>query len=405
MQMKRVLTRDFAPERKNPIPDSPIIAGRPFIDEDEIEAAAAVLRSGWVGAGSQTRAFERSFEEFIGTGTAIALNSGTAALHLALLALELQPGAEVITTSLTFAATANAIIHAGCTPVFADIDPGTCNLDPQAVENALTLRSAAILPVHLYGRTCEVDLFQELAARRGVRIIYDCAHAIEAEWEGKRVGCYGDACCYSFSATKNITTCDGGMLLTHVQGSVDRIRSLASSGVSKDGWERFSEENYAHYVVREAGFKYSMNDLVAVIGQKQLPKIESWWKRRQAIWQRYMEELADLPLILPAAPDPRTRHAYHLFAPILRMEKSPVTRDELLDMMLKSGIRLGVHFRAIHLEPYYRDRFGCRRGMYPKAEFVADRTFSLPLSPFLIDEDVTRIIRQLRRVLTESRNL
>jgi dTDP-4-amino-4,6-dideoxygalactose transaminase len=388
---------------QNPMPDSPIVAGRPFIDEDEIEAVAAVLRSGWIGPGSQTRAFERSFEEFIGTGTAIALNSGTAALHLALIALDLPPGSAVVTTPLTFAATANAIIHAGCTPVFADIDPATCNLDPKAVENALTQRSAAILPVHLYGRPCEVDLLQELAARRGVRLIYDCAHAIEAEWEGRRVGGYGDACCYSFYANKNITTGDGGMLVTHVQGSSDRIRSLASSGASKDAWERFSEDDYAHYVVREAGFKYSMNDLMAVIGRKQLAKIENWWKRRQAIWRRYMDELADLPLILPAAPDPRTRHAYHLFAPILRMEESPVTRDELLDVMLKSGIRLGVHYRALHLEPYYRDRFGCRPGMYPRAEFVADRTLSLPLSPFLTDEDVTRIIRQLRRVLTVSR--
>jgi dTDP-4-amino-4,6-dideoxygalactose transaminase len=373
--------------------------GRPLLDEDDIKAVAEVLRSGWIGPGAHTRAFELAFEKFIGTGAAIAVNSCTAALHLALHVLDLPPGAEVVTSPLTFAATANAIIHAGLVPAFADIDPVTWNLDSDAAAAALTSRSGAVLPVHLYGRPCAIDKFQDLAARRGLHVVYDCAHAIEAEWEGRKVGSYGDACCFSFYANKNITTGDGGMLLTHHPESADRLRTLVMGGISKGAWDRSSESGYVRYEVVEAGFKYNTNDLMAVIGKRQLTKIEAWWKRRQDLWERYMDELADLPLTLPALPDRRTRHAFHLFTPLLKLEESPVTRDELLDAMLKDGVRLGVHYRALHLEPYYSQRFGFRRGAFQNAEFVSDRTFSLPLSPALSGIQIRNVIRVLRQVL------
>jgi len=375
------------------------VFGAPRFDEDEISAVVEVLRSGWVGTGPRTAEFERAFERYIGSGTGVAVSSCTAALHLAMKVLDLPPDSEVITTPLTFAATANAIIHAGCRPVFADINRSDWNLDPEAVEAAITERTRAVIPVHLHGRPCNIESLAELARRHNLYLIYDAAHAIEAEWEGRKVGCFGDISCYSFYVTKNVTMVEGGILLTQRPELADRLKVLALHGLSKDAWKRFSDEGYRHYQVVDAGFKYNLTDLHAVLGIKQLEKVEKHWKRRQEIWSRYCEALGELPLEMPAPAAPNTRHAYHLFAPLLKTDEIRLTRDELLDALTREGIGVGVHYVTLHLQPFYQERFGCRRGSFPNAEHVSDRTFSLPLSPFLSSEDVDDVTGAMNRLL------
>lgn len=369
-----------------------LVFGKPTIEEPEIAEVVDSLRKGWLGTGPKVARLERDFAAYKGAPQAVAVHSCTAALHLSLLAAGLKPGDEVITTPLTFCATVNAILHAGATPVLADVDRATMNLDPGRVEAALTPRTRALLPVHFAGRPCDMDALTDIAQRKGLVLIEDCAHAIETEYRGRKAGRFGDFGCFSFYATKNMTTGEGGMVLTKNEEHAARLKVLALHGMSKDAWKRFSDEGYKHYQVVELGFKYNMMDLQAALGLHQLPRLERWLARREAVWQAYDRAFADLPVELPAAPEAHTRHARHLYTLLLDETRAGLTREAFLSAMTEQNIGVGVHYLALPEHPYYRQRFGWKPADFPHAMEIGRRTVSLPLSAGLDDEDVADVI-------------
>lgn len=376
-----------------------LVFGAPQIEQAEIDEVVDTLRSGWLGTGPKVAQFEADFAAYKYASQAVAVSSCTAALHLSMLAAGIEPGDEVITTPLTFSATVNAIIHAGGTPVLADIEPLTQNIDPRQVEACITPRTKAIIPVHFAGRPCDMAALCEIAERHGLRVIEDCAHAVESEYKGRKVGTFGDFGCFSFYVTKNVAAGEGGMVLARREEDAARIKVLALHGMSKDAWKRFSDEGYKHYQVIECGFKYNMMDLQAAIGMHQLARVEANWTRRKEIWMRYMEAFADLPVGLPAAPEDGTRHAYHLFSVLIDEANAGISRDAFLDAMTAANIGVGVHYLSIPEHPYYQERFGWRPEDYPEAMRVGRQTVSLPLSAKLSDADVEDVIGAVVRLV------
>ena len=370
--------------------------GAPLIGEAEIAEVVDSLRSGWLGTGPKVARFERDFAAYKGADQAVAVNSCTAALHLSLLAAGLGPGDEVITTPLTFCATVNAILHAGATPVLADVDPITFNLDPAAVAARITPRTRAILPVHFAGRPCNMGALVALAEQHDLRVIEDCAHAIESTYEGQAIGTFGDFGCFSFYVTKNVVTGEGGMILARRAEDAARLKTLALHGMSHDAWKRFSDSGYRHYQVVECGFKYNMMDLQAAIGLHQLARVEASWQRRRAIWARYQDAFADLPVTRPAESDPHSRHAHHLYTLLVDEARCGRTRDEFLEHMTAQRIGVGVHYLSLPEHPYYQDRLGWRPADTPNAMRIGRQTVSLPLSPALTDADVADVIAAVR---------
>lgn len=375
-----------------------LVFGAPDIGAAEIAEVVDSLESGWLGTGPKVARFERDFAAFKGVlpGRVAATHSCTAALHLSLLAAGIGPGDEVITTALTFCATVNAIIHAGATPVLADVDPVTMNLDIQDVDSRLSERTRALLPVHLAGRPCDMDGLMDMASRRHLRVIEDCAHAVEAEYHGRKLGTLGDFGCFSFYVTKNVVTGEGGMVLGRNEEEVARVRVLALHGMSKDAWHRFGDKGYKHYYVAEAGFKYNMMDIQAALGIHQLARVEANWYRRREIWDAYLEGLAELPIGLPAPPEAGTRHAHHLFTILIDQNRCGLSRDQFLDAMNNLRVGTGVHYLSIAEHPYYRERYGWRTEQWPHAARIGQQTVSLPLSPKLTDPDVKRVITAVR---------
>jgi len=375
-----------------------LIFGSPAIGEEEIAEVVATLRSGWIGTGPRVARFEEMFRRYIGVRHAVALSSCTAALHLSLLASRVGPGDEVITTPMTFCATANAIVHTGARPVFVDVDRATGNIDPDLIEDAVTSRTRAIVPVHYAGRPCRMDRMEAIARRHGLLLIDDAAHAIEAVSHGRKIGTIGDLTCFSFYVTKNVVTAEGGMVTTDDAELATKIKMYALHGMSHDAWKRFSDEGYRHYQVLVPGFKYNMTDLQAALGIHQLPRVFEGAGRRQAIWERYDVAFADLPVVRPAPVEAGTVHARHLYAILIATEIIGKSRDQVLNELTALNIGTGVHYTPVHLHPYYRERFGYDEGAFPNAEYIGDRTLSLPLSAKLTDDDVADVIAAVRRV-------
>lgn len=376
-----------------------LIFGAPPIGEEEIAEVVTVLRSGWIGTGPKVAQFKRDFERYKGSNYAVPVNSATAALHLSFLAANLEPGDEVITTANTFCATVNAIVHSGATPVLVDIDRRTCNMDWRQVESAITSRTRAICPVHYAGLPCNMDELERIAKKHGLIIVEDCAHAIETRYRGRPVGTIGDFGCFSFYATKNIVTAEGGMILTKEERHADRLTMLALHGMSKDAWKRFGDAGYKHYFVFEAGFKYNLTDIQAALGIHQLARVEENWKRRENIWQTYSDRLKRLPIDLPSPAEPADRHAYHLFPIRVNEARAGIARDELLNQMTLRNIGVGVHYLSIPEHPFYQDKFGWKPGDFPEAAAFGRETVSLPLSPGLTDQDVDDVIAALEDIM------
>ena len=373
-----------------------LVFGAPFFDEPTIDEVADSLRSGWVGTGPKVARFESLLRDYTGAMHAVAVNSCTAALHLSLLALDIGPGSEVITTPLTFCATANAIVHTGARPVFVDCNRETMLIDPEKIEAAITPRTRAIIPVHLAGRVCDMGAIGDIAGRNGLKVIEDAAHAIEARYRDKNVGTLSDATCFSFYVTKNITTGEGGMVMTDDGELAGRIKTQALHGMSRDAWSRFSDAGYKHYEVVQPGFKYNMMDLQAAIGIHQFDHIEIWLDRRAEIWRRYSDELRDLPIHLPAQDEPGTRHARHLYTLMIDQETTGISRDEFMRRMHALNIGTGVHYVGVHLHPWYAQTFGLEPRAFPNATWISERTVSIPLSPHLTDDDVGDVIGAVR---------
>lgn len=376
-----------------------LVFGAPLIEDAEVDEVVDSLRSGWLGTGPKVARFEEDFAAYIGAPNGVAVNSCTAALHLSILAAGIKPGDEVITSALTFCATVNAIIHAGATPVLADVDPHTMNIDVEAVRAKLTPRTRAVVPVHFAGRPCDMNGLCDLAAAKDLKIIEDCAHAIETEYCGRKAGTFGDFGCFSFYVTKNVITGEGGMVLARSPEDAARLKVLALHGMSKDAWKRFGDEGYKHYYVTECGFKYNMMDIQAAIGIHQLKRVERNWQRRRSVWQDYDAAFANLPVVLPAAPEPDTRHAHHLYTILVDERVAGIERDSFLDAMAARNIGVGVHYLSVPEHPYYQQAFGWQPEDCPNAMRIGRQTVSLPLSAKLTDGDVADVIDAVRGVL------
>lgn len=397
------MNEKLAVEGGNPVRDEFLIFGSPDIREPEIQEVVDSLRCGWPGTGPRVARFEESFRRYVGAKHAVALSSCTAGLHLSLIALGVKPGDEVITTPLTFVATVNAIHHVGAKPVFADCDRSTMNIDPDLLADRITEKTRVILPVHFAGRPADMTALEAIARPRGIKILEDAAHAVEARHRDRKIGTIGDCTVFSFYVNKNMITVEGGMVTTDDERIASWVKIAGLHGMSKDAWKRFGDEGYRHYQVEFPGYKYNMMDLQAAIGLHQLERVEAGWTRRREIWDRYSQAFTDLPVLLPSKPDPRDRHAHHLFTLLIDTDAITVTRDRVLEAMQAENVGVGVHYTAVHLHPFYREAYGFARGDFPNAEFISDRTMSIPLSTKLTDSDVEDVIRAVRKVMAAYR--
>ncbi len=364
----------------------------PALGPAEVAAAVAVLESGWLTTGPQVAAFEREFAAFVGAPHAVAVNSGTAALHVSLLAAGIGAGDEVITTPLTFCATANAIIHTGARPVFVDVEPETGNIDLGQVAAAVTARTKAVVPVHFAGRPVRMSGLQAVAGRHGLTLVEDAAHCVEGVSEHRKVGAIGDFTCFSFYATKNLTTGEGGMVTTMDARAATFMRTVSLHGLSRSAWTRYAPGGRSDYTVLMAGFKYNMMDVQAAIGRCQLARLDEMHAARTRIWSAYDAAFAALPLSRPAPVSEGDRHARHLYTIGVDPERAGRTRDDVERRLGDRGVATSRHFRALHLHSYYQERFNLSRGLFPVAERISDTTLSLPLSAGLTTDEVDRVI-------------
>jgi perosamine synthetase len=375
----------------------------PSIGEEEIGEVVNVLRSGWLTTGPKVAEFERAFADYVGARHAVAVNSGTAALHLALEAIGLRPGDEVIVPTYTFTATAEVVTYFKARPVLADCRPDTLNIDLCTVEPLVTPRTKAIIPVHIAGQPCDMDPLMDLARPLGIHVIEDAAHALPARYKDATIGTVGDVTAFSFYATKTITTGEGGMLTTERNDYATRMRSMSLHGLSGDAWKRYSAKGKWYYEVVNFGFKYNMTDLAAAIGIQQLKKSETFYKRRREIAAIYTEGLSDLDGCWPPSEAEYGTHAWHLYILELNLDALSGGRDDVIRSLAEKGIGTSVHFIPLHLHPAYQAAFGLRKGFFPVAERAFERAVSLPLYPRMSDRDVARVLNALRDTLTALR--
>ena len=374
---------------------------RPDIGDAEIAAVTQALRSGWVTTGPKTREFEQAFGAYLGGGLeCVAVNSATAGLHLALEALGIGPGDEVIAPTLTFTATVEVVRYLGADPVLVDVDPVTLNIDPEKIRAAITPRTKAILPVHYGGLACDMDAILAIAREHGLKVVEDAAHALPATWRGALVGqLQSDATVFSFYANKTITTGEGGMAVTRDPQLAQRMRVMRLHGMNRDAFDRFTSKTPAwYYEVVAPGFKYNMTDIAAAMGIEQLARLPQFVQRRQALAARYGAELAGLPLTLPANAPQGDTHAWHLYVVRLR-DDAPLERDDAIQALSDRGIGTSVHYVPLHRHPYWRDRYQLAPAMFPHADAAYRAMVSIPLFTAMSDDDQGRVIAALRDIL------
>lgn len=378
-----------------------LVFGSPDIREVDIQEVVDTLRSGWLGTGPRTQRFEEDFTAYIGCRHALALNSCTAGLHLALEVLGVGPEDEVITTPMTFPSTANVIVHQGAEPVFVDVRRDTMNIDPDQIAEAITPRTKVIMPVHMAGRPCEMDEIMDIAQRHDLYVVEDAAHAVEAQYKGQKVGNIGHITAFSFYVTKNVCTGEGGMVTTNSHEWMSEMRVKSLHGISKDAWKRYSAEGFRPYETLYPGFKYNMMDIQAALGVHQLSRVEENLRIRERYWQMYDEAFAQIPELVTPSSDMHSgsRHARHLYTILLDPGSLRVSRNEFIEAMRKENIGTGIHFTALHLHKYYQTKFGYRRGDFPNAEWIGERTVSLPLSPKLTERDIRDVIKTVTRLI------
>jgi dTDP-4-amino-4,6-dideoxygalactose transaminase len=375
----------------------------PDISNTEIDAVVDVLKSSWLAPGPRVKAFEAAFAAYAGTKHAIALDSATAGMHLALVSMGIGAGDEVITTPTTFAASVNVIIHAGATPVLADIRLDDYCIDPAAIERAITPRTKAILPVHHGGSACRMNEIMAIARAHNLRVVEDAAHGIGTEVAGRQIGGWGDATVFSFYPTKNVTTGRGGMLTTDDDALAERARLLALHGMSNDAWDRYTDRGSWAYRVLAAGYNYTMSDFQAALGHAQFSRIDEFQRRRREIAMAYNARFAPLPEIVLPIERPGSTHAWHLYVVRLRGEMRTISRDEFIVAMKERGIGTSVHFIPIHHHPYYRETFGWAPGDFPVADEAFASMVSLPLYTRMTDADVDRVASAVEEIVQGHR--
>jgi len=375
---------------------------RPSIGEEEISELADTLRSGWITTGPKVERFTAAFAEYVQGRFAVPVSSATAGLHVALLALGVGPGDEVITAPMTFVATLNTIVHAGARPVLADIDASTLNVRVEEIEHRLTPRTRAILPVHFVGQPADLDPILELAASRGIAVLEDAAHAVGAEYKGRRIGSFPTTSVFSFHPNKNMTTGEGGMVVTDDESVFEKASLLKFHGMDRESWKRFARAGSPRYDVVLPGFKYNMMDIQAALGLHQLKRLEGFLQERRRLADRYNERLTGVAgLILPQRVPYPIRHAWHLYTPLLDLDRVRIGRDRFQEELKKRNIGTGLHYTAAHEFSYYASGFGWRPEDFPEAHFVSERILSLPLFPGLTDADQDDVIEAVSEVLRE----
>jgi dTDP-4-amino-4,6-dideoxygalactose transaminase len=375
----------------------------PDIAEDEIQAVVDTLRSGWLTTGLKAKEFEEAFAGYVGCRHAVAVNSGTAALHLALDAVGVKEGDEVLIPTMTFAATAEVVLYFKATPVLVDCQPNTLNLDTDQLEKALTSRTKAIIPVHIGGQPCDMDRVLEIALSHHLYVVEDAAHALPARYRGQMVGAIGDITCFSFYATKTITTGEGGMATTENPEWAERMRIMSLHGISRDAWKRYTAEGSWYYEILYPGYKYNLTDVAAALGIHQLRKADRFWELRRRCAKLYDEGFRDVPEITVPCVQPDVQHAWHLYIIQLNLEQLSISRNAFIELLKQEHIGTSVHFIPLHLHPYYRDTFGYRLEDFPNASSVFERIVSLPIFPKMTDADLERVIETVTKLVRRHR--
>ncbi|MSN26999.1 MAG: aminotransferase class I/II-fold pyridoxal phosphate-dependent enzyme [Geobacter sp.] len=375
----------------------------PTLEDAEINEVVDSLKSGWITTGPKVKRFEDAFRAYVGAPYAVPLSSATAGLHLTLLALGIKEGDEIITTPMTFASTVSMIILCGGTPVLADIEPGTLNIDVAKVREKITPATRAVIPVHFAGQSCDMDPLFALAKEHGLTVIEDAAHAAGTEYKGKRIGSLDSISIFSFHPNKNITTGEGGMVCTADETLAEEISLLKFHGMSREAWKRFAASGTPNYDILLPGFKYNMMDIQAAIGIHQLPRLDGFIDRRKEIAEYYNRELADVAeLALPTYAPYQQRHAWHLYTPLVKVEKLTINRDSFMDELKKLNIGSGLHYKAIHHHSYYREALGIADSDLPNASYASERILSLPLFPKMTDEDAADVVAAVKQVITDN---
>ncbi|MGH9317624.1 MAG: DegT/DnrJ/EryC1/StrS family aminotransferase [Thermoanaerobaculia bacterium] len=377
---------------------------RPCLGEEELSEVAETLRSGWITTGPRVERFTAEFLDYVGGRFGVPVSSATAGLHVALLALGVGPGDEVITTPMTFVATLNTVVHCGAIPVLVDIDAATRNIRVEEIEKKVSVRTKVILPVHFVGQPVDLDPILELAAGRGIAVLEDAAHAAGAAYKGKRIGSFPTTSVFSFHPNKNMTTGEGGIVATEDEAVFEKASLLKFHGMDRESWKRFAKSGSPRYDVELPGFKYNMMDLQAALGLHQLRRLEGFLQERARLAARYDELLADLPgLLLPQPVSYRVRHAWHLYAPLVDIDRLRIDRDRFIGELKRRNIGAGLHYTAAHEFSYYARRFGWRPEDFPEAHYVSERIVSLPLFPGLTDADQEDVVEAVREILSEFR--
>jgi perosamine synthetase len=387
----------------------------PMIEDDELGEVIETLKTGWITTGAKSKRFEEEFKKYIGCKHAVSVNSCTAALHLALEAIGIKEGDEVVTSPMTFAATAEVIRYFRAKPVFVDIDPVTMNLDVEALEHTVKRKCGyknrtklkAIVPVHYAGYPCDMDAIMALASKYDLRIIEDAAHAFPTSYKRKMIGTLGDITCFSFYATKNITTGEGGMITTENEEYADRMRIMSLHGISKDAWKRYTAEGSWYYEIIAPGYKYNLTDIAAGLGIAQLKKVDAFLKRRMQIADRYHEAFQELKEIdLPLANEGKegTTHSWHLYVIRLNLQRLRIDRNGFIDELKRKGIGTSVHFIPLHIHPYYRETYGYQPDDFPVAFETYKRIISLPIYAKMTDQDVERVIESVTDIVKSNRS-
>ena len=382
-----------------PVRKSFLIFGSPDIHQEDIEEVVGTLRSGWISTGPKVQRFEEMMREYTGAKFAMAVNSCTAGLHLSMLASGIMAGEEVITCPMTFAATANVIHHINAKPVFVDCMRDSMTIDPSLIEKKITRKTKAIIPIHFAGRPADMTPIMKIAKKYKLIVIEDAAHALEARYKGRKIGTIGDLSSFSFYVTKNVTTGEGGMVTTNNGEYAKKIQQYALHGLSKGAWKRYSDEEFKHYHVIFPGYKYNMMDIQAALGLHQLSRVEANLKRREQIWNYYNKEFKVLPLFTPESLDKNMRHARHLYTILIDLQHVKADRDTIQKALFCENIGTGIHYISLHLHPYYKNTYGFKESDFPNAEFISDRTLSLPLSPKLTDDDIQDVAKAVKKVL------
>ncbi|MCH8223975.1 MAG: DegT/DnrJ/EryC1/StrS family aminotransferase [Chloroflexi bacterium] len=371
---------------------------RPSIGQGEIDEVVDTLRSGWLTTGPKVQRLEEAFKAYLGAQNAVAVNSGTAALHLALATLDLEAGDEVIVPTYTFAATAEVVVHTGATPVLVDVDPESGNMRPTDFEAAINPRTKAVIPVHIAGQACDMDGINEVANRHGVVVVEDAAHALPAGPAGDLVGRTSRFACFSFYATKNLTTGEGGMLVTTDDEAAARVKRLSLHGLSHDAWDRYDEIGSWYYEIEEPGYKYNLTDIAASLGLRQLDRLGELQAERMAQAERYADAFSEASWIEGACAERPEEHAWHLYIVRLNLDQLTCTRNRFIEALRAENIGASVHFIPLHLHPYYRNRFGHRPETFPNAFRLYERSISLPLYPGLTAADQGDVIDAVMKI-------